>query len=246
VVIASNNFDSALPRLSGRDVTESDYRPFLPGVGCLLLANEREFRVKKPDARTAGLMAEVNQRKGLSMTKQPNGIWTIKVSIPRGTYGYKFLVDEKDWVFDPNNSGRQTLDGVENSSIRRSVVENGAPRDSSLLFPYSLPHFFLPRRYAHRIRTRKWTMPFSRRPKSPKKMGVKMPDVKKQLEEVNKKEAKEKAALQKQLEAPGPLPLPDWTPKVPQFEPTSPVSRKIVNDEVNIYPRVRSHFSQWY
>src|SRR6266478_8462953 len=35
------------------------------------------------------------------------------------------------------------------------------------------------------------------------KMGVKMPDVKKQLEEVNKEEAKEKAALQKQLEAPG-------------------------------------------
>src|SRR5438094_3854514 len=61
VVIASNNFDSALPRLSGRDVTESDYRPSLPGVGCLLLANEREFRVKKPDATTAELMAEFNQ-----------------------------------------------------------------------------------------------------------------------------------------------------------------------------------------
>jgi hypothetical protein len=32
----------------------------------------------------------------------------------------------------------------------------------------------------------------------------------------------------------GPLALPDWTPKVPQFEPTGPVSRKIVSDEVNI------------
>jgi len=65
VVIASNNFDSALPRLSGRDVIESDYRPSLPGVGCLLLANEREFRVKKPDAPTAELMAEFIQWKGL-------------------------------------------------------------------------------------------------------------------------------------------------------------------------------------
>jgi len=53
--------------------------------------------------------------------------------------------------------------------------------------------------------------------------------VKKQLEEVNKEETKEKAALQKQLEAPGALALPDWTPKVPQFEPTGPVSRKIVS-----------------
>src|SRR5205814_3328001 len=47
-----------------------------------------------------------------------------------------------------------------------------------------------------------------------KKIGVKMPDVKKQLEEVDQEEAKEKAALQKQLEAPGLLALPDWTPKV--------------------------------
>ena len=67
-----------------------------------------------------------------------------------------------------------------------------------------------------------------------KKMGVKIPDVKRQLEEVNKEEAKEKAALQKQLEAPGPVALPDWTPKVPQFDPASQVSKKIVSDEVNI------------
>ena len=73
-------------------------------------------------------MAEFNQWKSLSMTKQSNGMWTtIKVSIPPGTYGYKFLVDEKDWVFDPNNPGRKAVDGVENSSIRRSVVKGGAP-----------------------------------------------------------------------------------------------------------------------
>jgi hypothetical protein len=69
---------------------------------------------------------------------------------------------------------------------------------------------------------------------SAKKMGVKMPDVKKQLEEVDKEEAKEKAALQKQLEAPGPVALPDWTPKVPQFRPAGPVSKKIAGDEVDI------------
>jgi hypothetical protein len=70
--------------------------------------------------------------------------------------------------------------------------------------------------------------------KAAKKMGVKMPDVKNQLEEVNKEEATEKAALRKQLEAPGRVALPDWTPKVPQFEPAGPVSKKIVSDEVNI------------
>jgi hypothetical protein len=67
-----------------------------------------------------------------------------------------------------------------------------------------------------------------------KKMGVKMPDVKKQLEEVDKEEAKEKAALEKQLELPGPVKLPDWTPKVPQFKADGPAVKKIVDDEVNI------------
>ncbi len=67
-----------------------------------------------------------------------------------------------------------------------------------------------------------------------KQMGVKVPDVKKQLEEVNKEEAKEKAALQKQLEAPGPVALPDWTPKVAQFKPAGPATKKIVDDEVDV------------
>ena len=67
-----------------------------------------------------------------------------------------------------------------------------------------------------------------------KKVGVKVPDVKKQLKEVDKEEAKEKAALRKQLEAPGPVKLPDWTPKVPQFNVESPATKKIVDDEVDI------------
>jgi hypothetical protein len=78
-----------------------------------LLANEQEFRFEKSDAQTVELMAEFNQWKGLFMTKQPNGLWTIKVWIPPGTYRYKFLVDEKDWVFDPKTPGRKTVDGLE-------------------------------------------------------------------------------------------------------------------------------------
>ncbi len=41
---------------------------------------------------------------GPAHAKQPNGLWTIKISVPPGTYGYKFLVDGKDWVLDPKNS----------------------------------------------------------------------------------------------------------------------------------------------
>jgi hypothetical protein len=43
-----------------------------------------------------------------------------------------------------------------------------------------------------------------------------------------------RAALKKQLEAPGPVVLPDWTPATPQFKANGEPTRKIVNDEVKI------------
>jgi hypothetical protein len=56
-----------------------------------------------------------------------------------------------------------------------------------------------------------------------------------QQEEQEKRE-KEKlqAALKKQLEAPGPALLPNWTPATPQFEAAGPPTKKIVDDHVRI------------
>jgi hypothetical protein len=67
-----------------------------------------------------------------------------------------------------------------------------------------------------------------------KKMNMKVPDLKPQLAEIEKNEAKEKAALKKQLEAPGPVALPAWTPKLPQFTPAGPVAKKIMDEQVHI------------
>jgi len=55
-------------------------------------------------------------------------------------------------------------------------------------------------------------------------------------QEAQEKSEKEKlqAALKKQLEAPGPIVLPDWTPATPEFKPAGPAARKIVDDEVRI------------
>ncbi len=56
-----------------------------------------------------------------------------------------------------------------------------------------------------------------------------------QQEEQEKRE-KEKlqAALKKQLEAPGPVLLPNWTPATPEFKAAGTPARKIVDDEVKI------------
>jgi len=54
-------------------------------------------------------------------------------------------------------------------------------------------------------------------------------------EEQEKRETEKlQAALKKQLEAPGPIVLPDWTPITPEFKAGGAPARKIVDDEVKI------------
>jgi hypothetical protein len=66
----------------------------------------------------------------------------------------------------------------------------------------------------------------------------KMSDLKKQADEIEaqqkEEEKKEKAALQEQLTAPGPVALPDWTPATPQFKANGSLARKLDNDEVRV------------
>lgn len=80
-------------------------------------AGEHEFRYKAPSASSVELMCEFNGWKGVAMTKGDEGVWTVKVDLPAGTHAYKFLVDGKEWVFDPDNSAKKTVDGAENSAV---------------------------------------------------------------------------------------------------------------------------------
>jgi 1,4-alpha-glucan branching enzyme len=80
-------------------------------------ADEHEFRYKAPDATSVELMCEFNGWKGVPMTKGDDGVWTAKVTLNPGTYAYKFLVNGKDWVFDPENPTKKTVDSNENSAV---------------------------------------------------------------------------------------------------------------------------------
>jgi tRNA U34 5-methylaminomethyl-2-thiouridine-forming methyltransferase MnmC len=55
-----------------------------------------------------------------------------------------------------------------------------------------------------------------------------------QEQEEKREKEKLQAALKKQLDAPGPVVLPDWTPTTPQFKAVDKPAKKIVADEVRI------------
>lgn len=55
-----------------------------------------------------------------------------------------------------------------------------------------------------------------------------------QEQEEKREKEKLQAALKKQLEAPGPIVLPDWTPVTPEFRPTGKPTKKVVDEEVKI------------
>jgi hypothetical protein len=55
-----------------------------------------------------------------------------------------------------------------------------------------------------------------------------------QEEQEKREKEKLQAALKEQLEAPGPVVLPDWTPATPEFKAAGAPARKIVDDEVKI------------
>jgi hypothetical protein len=55
-----------------------------------------------------------------------------------------------------------------------------------------------------------------------------------QEQEEKREKEKLQAALKKQLEAPGPVVLPDWAPVTPEFKPAGKPTKKLVEEEVKI------------
>jgi hypothetical protein len=75
-------------------------------------------------------------------------------------------------------------------------------------------------------------------PETKKKLAEMLSQAKEEESRQEQQEKREKeklqAALKKQLEAPGPVVLPDWTPSTPEFKAGDAASRKIVDDQVRI------------
>ena len=75
-------------------------------------------------------------------------------------------------------------------------------------------------------------------PDSKKKLSEMLSQAKEEEARQDQEEKQEKtklqAVLKKQLDAPGPVVLPGWTPATPEFKASGAPARKIVDDEVRI------------
>jgi 1,4-alpha-glucan branching enzyme len=78
------------------------------------------FQVTAPSAGTVALAADFTDwdKAPLRMLRLGDGVWQIKVALPKGRHSYKFLVDGR-WLEDPHSPERipnafGTTDGVIN------------------------------------------------------------------------------------------------------------------------------------
>ena len=74
-------------------------------------------------------------------------------------------------------------------------------------------------------------------PKNPNMKQIEkdaMADIAKAEGEEKAEAAKQKAAAQALVDVKGPVSLPEWTPQVPQFTPSGPPTRKLVDGEPKI------------
>jgi hypothetical protein len=90
-------------------------------------AATQEFHLAKPEAQSVALVGEFNNWHGQQMSKKGDGTWSLTIPLAPGTYGYKFLVNGTEWLFDPDNPNRKTVNGIENSVIEAGALSQDSP-----------------------------------------------------------------------------------------------------------------------
>jgi 1,4-alpha-glucan branching enzyme len=98
------------------------------------------FRLRDLVAKKVEIAGEFTDWKTVPLTKNDSGIWSITLQLKPGYYGYKFVVDDSpDWIFDPANSSRKTVNGIENSGISVGGVKS-APESEPQKIPVTFTH----------------------------------------------------------------------------------------------------------
>jgi len=77
---------------------------------------DQTFTYSDPKAKNVTVAGEFSNWSELPMARDDSGKWSRTVHLKPGYYGYKYVVDG-DWILDPGNSARKTVDGLEDSAM---------------------------------------------------------------------------------------------------------------------------------
>jgi 1,4-alpha-glucan branching enzyme len=80
------------------------------------------FKYTDPNATKVEVAGEFSNWKILPMTKGDGGTWTTTVHLKPGYYAYKFVVNG-EWVLDPANPTRKTVNDIDNSAVSVGGVQ---------------------------------------------------------------------------------------------------------------------------
>ncbi|MCS7049211.1 MAG: glycogen-binding domain-containing protein [Verrucomicrobiae bacterium] len=90
-------------------------------------------------AENVGLAGEFSNWQILPMKKTGEGVWALKLYLKPGYYGYKFVVNGKDWVLDPTNPNRKIVNDIENSGLAVGDVAVPTAPSGAVQFRFRAP-----------------------------------------------------------------------------------------------------------
>ena len=97
------------------------------------------FTYSDAKASSVGVAGEFSNWKIVPLEKADGGVWAKKVYLKAGTYGYKFVVNGTDWILDPGNSARKTVNDIENSAIAVGGASVAPPNEGGTSFQFKAP-----------------------------------------------------------------------------------------------------------
>lgn len=97
------------------------------------------FTYTDATAETVGVAGEFSNWQVLPMKKTGEGVWALKLYLKPGYYGYKFVINGKEWIFDPANPSRKIVNDIENSGIAVGDVPVPATQTGQVIFRFRAP-----------------------------------------------------------------------------------------------------------
>ena len=86
---------------------------------------DQTFQYTSTTAKTVSVAGEFSNWSELPLARDESGAWSRTLHLKPGYYGYKLVVDG-EWILDPANPARKTVNDLENSGVSVGGVQPSA------------------------------------------------------------------------------------------------------------------------